>query len=44
MKLKEEMAKSTFLKILLPIVAIVIIIGLWQSGYEFGQWLHKVVN
>ncbi len=41
---KEEFLKSNYYKIILPILGAVIVIGIWQSGYEFGQWLYKILN
>lgn len=41
---KEEFLKSNYYKILLPIVGVVLAIGLWKSGYEFGLWLFKIIN
>lgn len=41
---KEEFLKSNYYKLLLPIVGIALVIGIWQSGYEFGKWLFKILN
>ena len=41
---KEEFLKSNYYKILLPIIGVFIVIGLWKSGYEFGQWLFRILN
>jgi len=39
-----EPQRSNFLKIFLPILIIAMAIYIWQNGYGFGQWLHKVLN
>jgi len=41
---KEEFFKSNYFKILFPVVVAALIIALWRNGYEFGQWLHKILN
>jgi hypothetical protein len=41
---KEEFFKSNYFKILFPVVVDALIITLWRNGYEFGQWLYKVLN
>jgi fatty acid desaturase len=41
---KEEFFKSKAFKILLPVIAIVIAVALWRNGYQFGQWLYKILN
>jgi fatty acid desaturase len=38
---KEKLFKSKAFKILLPLIAILVIIALFRSGYDFGQWLKK---
>jgi len=41
---KEEFFKSKGFKILLPIIVVALVIAIWRNGYEFGQWLHGVLN
>lgn len=41
---KEALLKWNYFKVLAGIAAIVIAAALWQRGYEFGQWLHRIVN
>lgn len=41
---KEEFFKSNYFKILLPVIVAALIIALWRNGYEFGQWLHRILN
>jgi hypothetical protein len=41
---KEEFLKSKYYKILMPILIVALSISLWRNGYEFGQWLHKVLD
>ncbi|MCC7297527.1 MAG: hypothetical protein IT244_04275 [Bacteroidia bacterium] len=41
---KNEFLKSKWMKFLLPLAAAVLIIAIFQNGYDFGQWLHKVLN
>lgn len=41
---KEEFFKSNYFKILLVALGLVIAIGLWRKGYEFGQWLNSIVH
>ncbi len=41
---KEEFLKSNYFKILFPVVVAALIIVIWRNGYEFGQWLHSVLN
>ena len=40
---KEEIFKSKAFKILLPVIALVIAVAIWSNGYQFGQWLNKVL-
>jgi hypothetical protein len=41
---KEDFLKSNYFKIMLPVLGLAIVIGLWQNGYEFGQWLYRVLH
>ncbi len=41
---KEEFLKSKYFKIMLPVIIVVLVIALWQNGYEFGQWLYKMLH
>lgn len=41
---KEEFFKSTGFKILLPVIVVALVIALWRNGFEFGQWLHKLLH
>lgn len=37
---KEELMQSKWFKIALPIIIFIIIIGIYQNGHAFGQWLY----
>jgi hypothetical protein len=39
-----QFLKSKAAKILLPILAVLIMVTIWQNGYAFGQWLRIVLN
>ena len=41
---KEEFFKSNYFKILFPLIVVALAIALWRNGYEFGQWLHRILN
>ncbi len=41
---KDECLKSPAFKILLPLCIFTIIFLLWQNGYEFGQWLYRILH
>jgi hypothetical protein len=41
---KEEFLKSKLFKIALPVIIAAMVIALWQNGYEFGQWLYKILH
>ncbi len=41
---KEEFLKSNYFKILFPVAVAALIIALWRNGYEFGQWLYRMLN
>ncbi len=41
---KEILFKSKAFKILLPLIGLIIVVALWRNGYQFGQWLNKVLN
>jgi fatty acid desaturase len=41
---KKEFLKSTYFKLLVPIIAIALVIALWQKGFAFGQWLYGVLH
>jgi hypothetical protein len=41
---KEEFLKSKYFKIAFPVIVFALIIALWQNGYEFGQWLYKILH
>ncbi len=41
---KQEICKSNYLKIMLPIIIVWGIITIFKSGYSFGQWLHTALN
>jgi hypothetical protein len=41
---KEEFLKSNYFKIALPVFIVALVIVLWRNGYEFGQWLYKILH
>jgi hypothetical protein len=41
---QEEFFKSKGFKILLPVILAALVIVLWRNGFEFGQWLHRILN
>ncbi len=41
---KVEFLKSNYAKILLPILMVALAIAICRNGYEFGQWLHRILN
>ncbi len=41
---KEEFFKTNYFKILFPVVVAALIIVLWRNGYEFGQFLNRIIN
>jgi hypothetical protein len=41
---KEEFFKSNYFKISFPILVVALIFTIWEKGYEFGQWLYKILN
>lgn len=41
---KEELLNSKWFKILLPIILLIIVIGIYQNGYAFGEWLYAKLH
>jgi len=41
---KDEFLNSGYFKIFLPLLIVAGILILFQRGYDFGQWLHGVLN
>jgi hypothetical protein len=41
---KEEFLQSKLFRVLLPLFAVAITVGLVKNGYLFGQWLHRVLH
>lgn len=41
---KEELLKSNWFKIFVPIVLILMAIGIYQNGYAFGEWLYAKLH
>jgi hypothetical protein len=41
---KKEFLASNYFKVGFPVLLAALLITLWRDGYEFGQWLHKVLN
>ncbi len=42
--IKEKFCKSNYYKIVVSILVFVILLLLWRNGYEFGKWLHALLN
>jgi hypothetical protein len=42
--IKEKFSESNYYKIALSILVVVSIIFIWHNGYEFGKWLHTILN
>jgi len=41
---RENLFKSKAFKILLPLIGLILAVEIWRNGYEFGQWLNKILN
>lgn len=42
MILKEKFIKSNFFKMICSIIVVIAAIEIYRSGYDFGQWVHKI--
>lgn len=40
----NDLFKLKVWKLLLPLLAILFIIALFKNGYQFGQWLFKIMQ
>ena len=40
----DELLNSKAFKIIFPLIAVVVAIILWRNGYQFGQWLYKILR
>ena len=41
---KKAFLKSKHFKVVFPLVVVALIISLWRNGYEFGQWLYRLLH
>ncbi|WAC41011.1 hypothetical protein [Pedobacter sp. SL55] len=41
---REELLKSKWFKLLLPIIILALAIGIYQNGYALGQWLYAKLH
>jgi fatty acid desaturase len=41
---KQEFFKSNYFKILLGVLIVAMIIAIFRSGYDFGQWLYDILH
>jgi hypothetical protein len=41
---KEEFLKSNYFKVALVVFIAAMIIALFRSGYDFGQWLYDALH
>ncbi len=41
---KQDFYKSKFFKVLVTIFLVLTLIYIFQNGYDFGKWLHGIIN
>jgi len=41
---KNKFLQSKAFKILLPFAAVLLMVALFQNGYQFGKWLYAVLH